>query len=97
VHAFETIEELRQGLEDFAARYNAAWLVARHGYRTPNQVRGDQRRLARPEAADLPLAARRTQPDVSTIGRTASRAAVKRRSHRCSPFLCSWWRSAWRG
>jgi putative transposase len=57
VHTFETIEELRRGLQDFAAHYNASWLVARHGYRTPNQVRADQRRLARPEAVDLPLAA----------------------------------------
>jgi putative transposase len=57
VHTFETIEELRRALQDFAAHYNATWLVARHGYRTPNQVRADQQRLARPEAADLPLAA----------------------------------------
>jgi transposase InsO family protein len=36
VHTFETIEELRQGLRDFVAHFNATWLVARHGYRTPN-------------------------------------------------------------
>ena len=57
VHTFETIEELRRALRDFIAHYNATWLVARHGYRTPNQVRADQRRLARTDAADLPLAA----------------------------------------
>jgi len=57
VHTFGTIEELRRGLQDFAAHYNATWLVARHGYRTPNQVHAGQRRLARHEAADLPLAA----------------------------------------
>jgi putative transposase len=57
VQTFETIEDLRQGLRDFVAHYNATWLVARHGYRTPNQVRADQRSLARTDAADLPLAA----------------------------------------
>jgi transposase InsO family protein len=36
VHTFETIDELRCGLRDFVAHYNATWLVARHGYRTPN-------------------------------------------------------------
>lgn len=57
VHTFETIEELRRGLQDFVVHYNATWLVARHGYRTPNQLRADQQRLARPEPANLPLAA----------------------------------------
>ena len=57
VHTFDTIEDLRCALRDFAAHYNATWLVARHGYRTPNQVRADQRRVAQPDAADLPLAA----------------------------------------
>jgi putative transposase len=57
VHTFETIEDLRQGLRDFVAHYNATWLVARHGYRTPDQVRADQRRVDRPNMADLPLAA----------------------------------------
>jgi putative transposase len=57
VHTFDTIEELRRALRDFVAHYNATWLVARHGYRTPNQVRADQRSLARTDAADLPLAA----------------------------------------
>jgi hypothetical protein len=57
VHTFETIEDLRQGLQDFVARYNATWLVARHGYRTPDQVRADQRRVDRPNMANLPLAA----------------------------------------
>jgi putative transposase len=57
VHTFDTIEDLRCALRDFAAHHNATWLVARHGYRTPNQVRADQRRVAQPDAADLPLAA----------------------------------------
>lgn len=57
VHTFNTIEELRRGLQEFAAHYNATWLVARHGYRTPNQVRAEQRRLAPCPPANLPLAA----------------------------------------
>jgi hypothetical protein len=32
VHIFDTIEDLRRGLRDFVAHYNATWLVARHGY-----------------------------------------------------------------
>ena len=57
VHTFDTIEELRRGLQDFIAHYNATWLVARHGYRTPSQVRAEQRRLAQCPPANLPLAA----------------------------------------
>lgn len=36
---FRTVEELRVGLVEFAERYNASWLRARHGYLTPSQVR----------------------------------------------------------
>jgi transposase InsO family protein len=57
VHTFDTIEELRRGLQDFIAHYNVTWLVARHGYRTPSQVRAEQRRLAQCPPANLPLAA----------------------------------------
>jgi transposase InsO family protein len=42
VRYFETIEELRLALLEFAAWYNTHWLVARHGHRTPAQVRADQ-------------------------------------------------------
>ena len=57
MHTFDTIEELRRGLQDFVAHYNATWLVARHGYRTPNQIRAEQRGLAQCLPAHLPLAA----------------------------------------
>jgi transposase InsO family protein len=57
VHTFDTIEELRRGLQEFVAHYNATWLVARHGYRTPNQVRAKHRGLAQRLLAHLPLAA----------------------------------------
>jgi putative transposase len=39
---FETIEELRLALIAFKDRYNSTWIVERHGYRTPAQVRHDQ-------------------------------------------------------
>ena len=39
---FETIEELRLALLAFAAWYNTHWLVARHGHRTPAQIRANQ-------------------------------------------------------
>ena len=57
VRTFDTIEELRAALVEFARRYNETWLVARHGYRTPAQVRADQRRLDQDAADDLQLAA----------------------------------------
>ena len=57
VHTFGTIEELRCALQDFVAHYNATWLVARHGYRTPNHIRAEQRSLAQCPSANLPLAA----------------------------------------
>ena len=40
-----------------SGRYNETWLVARHGYRTPAQVRADQRRLDLDTVDDLLLAA----------------------------------------
>lgn len=36
---FDTVEDLRLALLDFQRRYNERWILARHGYRTPNQVR----------------------------------------------------------
>lgn len=46
VRRFETIEELRQALHSFKETYNRTWIVERHGYRTPAQVRADQFGLA---------------------------------------------------
>jgi len=42
VHRFATIEELRQALHAFQDTYNQTWIVERHGYRTPAQVRAGQ-------------------------------------------------------
>jgi hypothetical protein len=57
VRTFNTIEELRAALIKFARHYNETWLVARHRYRTPAQVRADQCRLDQNAMADLKLAA----------------------------------------
>ncbi len=57
VRAFRTIEELRVALIEFAARYNKTWLVARHAYKTPDQVRAEQLSIAKANIAELPLAA----------------------------------------
>lgn len=57
VHTFDTIEELRRALVEFARHYNENWLIARHGHRTPAQVRADQLRVDQPSVAELPLAA----------------------------------------
>lgn len=57
VRTFETIEELRMALQDFARRYNKTWLVARHGYRTPAEVRTMQLQGGQHPIDELPLAA----------------------------------------
>jgi putative transposase len=57
VRTFDTIEELRAALVEFARHYNETWLVARHGHRTPAQVRADQCRVDQNATADLKLAA----------------------------------------
>ena len=49
VHTFQTVEELRLALHDWLRLYNAQWLVERHGFRAPAQIRRDL--LAIPEAA----------------------------------------------
>ena len=57
VRTFNTIEELRAALIKFARHYNETWIVARHGYCTPAQVRAEQCRLDQNAMADLKLAA----------------------------------------
>jgi putative transposase len=42
VRRFDTVEELRLALQAFRQTYNQTWLIERHGYRTPAQVRADQ-------------------------------------------------------
>jgi len=39
VRTFDTVEELRLALLEFKERYNRHWLLQRHGYATPAQVR----------------------------------------------------------
>ena len=42
VKTFATVEELRQALLDFKRTYNENWIIQRHGYQTPAQVRREQ-------------------------------------------------------
>jgi putative transposase len=42
VRRFETVEELRRALQQFRRTYNQSWIVERHGYKTPAQVRAAQ-------------------------------------------------------
>jgi len=57
VRFFGTVEELRLGLATFATQYNDAWLRQRHGHKTPNQIRAEQRGLAANVATGLKMAA----------------------------------------
>ena len=45
VEHFETVEDLRIALQHFRVRYNESWILARHGYKTPDQV-GPQHKKA---------------------------------------------------
>jgi putative transposase len=42
VRPFATVEELRLALQQFRQVYNQTWIIERHGYRTPAQVRAAQ-------------------------------------------------------
>lgn len=42
VRHFETVEDLRRALQEFKEVYNRQWILARHGYKTPAQVRAQQ-------------------------------------------------------
>src|SRR3954454_19068133 len=42
VRPFATVEELRLALQQFRQLYNQTWIIERHGYRTPAQVRAAQ-------------------------------------------------------
>lgn len=39
LHDFETLAEARQVIGEFIERYNREWLIERHGYQTPTDVR----------------------------------------------------------
>lgn len=46
LHRFRTLEEARAVLSAFIQRYNTQWLLQRHGYRTPAEVRQELTRMA---------------------------------------------------
>ena len=50
VRYFHTIEELRLALLQFRDTYNQEWLIERHGYKTPEQVRNNHLAEARKAA-----------------------------------------------
>lgn len=39
LHDFQSLEEARGVIAGFIERYNHGWLLQRHGYRTPVEVR----------------------------------------------------------
>ena len=39
IRRFRNVEELQAALQEWLVKYNERWLVARHGYQTPAQVR----------------------------------------------------------
>jgi len=57
IQYFTSVEELRKGLAEFAALYNDSWLRERHGHKTPNQIRVEQKALASEAATEFKWAA----------------------------------------
>ena len=47
VQTFATIQELQQALRKFKKTYNEQWLIERHGFKTPTQVRQEKREAAK--------------------------------------------------
>jgi hypothetical protein len=41
VRHFATVAELSEALREFRRQYNQQWLIERHGFRTPSQVRSE--------------------------------------------------------
>jgi hypothetical protein len=41
VRSFATVAELADALREFRRRYNDQWLIERHGFLTPSQVRAE--------------------------------------------------------
>jgi putative transposase len=39
IERFDTLEQLRARIRQFAGLYNEHWLLERHGYRPPRQAR----------------------------------------------------------
>jgi putative transposase len=39
IQSFDSTAVLREAVESFVKTYNSCWMVAKHGYRTPSQVR----------------------------------------------------------
>lgn len=39
LHDFESLEHARRVIAEFIARYNTQWMLERHGYRTPAEIR----------------------------------------------------------
>ena len=67
VQHFATIEELRLALIAFKQTYNQSWIIERHGYRTPAQVRADQKPpLHRNRGSFYNLVIRFTHPSMMT-------------------------------
>jgi putative transposase len=46
IERFDTLEQLRARIRQFARDYNEHWLLERHGYRTPRQARDALRHAA---------------------------------------------------
>ena len=67
VRTFKTIEELRLALLEFKKTYNEQWIIQRHGYKTPSQVRQEKRPCPK-QAAGSPRPPKRSKPTATSGG-----------------------------
>ena len=48
---YQTIDEVRDAVRSFVARYNAAWLIENNGHRSPLDMRAARQELSLRRAA----------------------------------------------
>ena len=82
VRHVETVEDLRQALASFAAKYNASWLRQRHGYKTPIRS-GPSKKPLNPKPP-RGLRWRRDQRNALSLNRAPIHGCETRVS-------CGWW------
>ncbi|MDP9415997.1 MAG: hypothetical protein M3Q08_18305, partial [Pseudomonadota bacterium] len=77
---FDTLDELRARIRQFAHDYREHWLLERHGYRTPRQARDTLRQTAPARSPRSPTKCpvNRVRRSPSTINTTAGYASVRR-------------------
>ena len=84
VRTFATVAELVEALREFKRTYNEQWLIERHGYRTPAQVRRHDGHAARGRLIAigcLKIQGRYTGDDAPVVPEPDERLAGEQKHH----------------